>query len=255
MKKFIALIVCLLPVLVFAVSEEGGVCTAVADDGRVLQWGCVDATPAPPPPPPVEPPPVPVVNDWAVFNPADPSRLEVYWQDGTYTAHLKQDPDPQQTLWYADSEGRMDSQRLSGDFTMTLRGVSMDVIGRYQGEYQFVGLIVRVSPGNYEFAVFGNRGGNLNTIESKVTRNYYSRQSDIGNNAIPGGVVDLRVVRVGSQIDFYYSTGGEWILLPHNNLYATRLNTTADVDVGIITYGYSWPDEFVATVESVEVIQ
>lgn len=235
--------------LLLAITFSDGVCTDTTEDGITVQWACTEVLPSNPPPP-LAPPPQ---TGWRVYNPTP--RLDVTWTDGSYYAVLTGDPSPQQTLWYNASEGQMDYLELSGDFTVTVRNVGIDYRTGGQWEYQFCGLNVWASPGNYEFAVVGKRGQTDNTIEYKVTNNSSSRQGDIGANRLPTYKADLRVTRSGSSVVFEWSQPGaeSWQALPHDSLYAQRVSFPDVVRVGLITYGYSWPDEFACSADSVEV--
>lgn len=235
--------------LLLAITFVDGVCTDTADDGTIVEWACTEVVQTPPP---VTPPQAPTNNNWQIYN--DTSRLDVTWTAGSYYAVLSGDPNPQQTLWYNGNEGRMDFLELNGDFSVTVRNVGLDYRTGGQWEYQFCGVIVWDSPGNYEFAVAGKRGQTDNTIEYKITRNSSSRQADIGS-VLPTGKADIRVSRVGSVVTFEWSQPGaeSWTTLPHNNLYAQRVPFGGSVRVGLITYGYSWPDEFAGSADSVEV--
>ncbi|HMR01234.1 MAG TPA: hypothetical protein PKA32_02480, partial [Candidatus Gracilibacteria bacterium] len=193
---------------------------------------------------------------WDTYNAADPSRLEITQNGGRYYADLKGDADPQQTLWYNGNEGRMDYQTFTGDFEFIVRNIGLDSFSGSSWEYQLCGLSVWQSPLNYEFAVIGNRGETYSTLEYKITNAGSSTQNDIGANSFPTGKGDLRVVRSGSNVDFYYKqpSASSWTLIDHDSLFANRINFgTGAVRVGLITYGFSYPDPFICTADQVEI--
>lgn len=144
------------------------------------------------------------------------------------------------TLWWVGDEGRMDYVTVSGDFDIRALNVGLKS-GSDANDFQFCGLICWVSALNYEFGVAGNRGGTGNTIEYKSTLAGSSNQGDIGANAITGGQCDLRVVRSGSTVTFYWrqvgASEGSWTALPHSG-FSRPSYGTGPVRVGLVTYGY-----------------
>lgn len=160
------------------------------------------------------------------------------------------------TLWWLGDEGRMDYATYTGDFDVRAYNVGLKS-GSDVNDFQFCGLAAWIDPLDYEFAVAGNRGGTGQTIEYKSTVNGSSNQNDIGANAITGGQCDLRVVRVGSAVTFYWrqvgAGEGAWTSLPHSS-FSRPTYGTGPVRVGLITYGYLTVSAFTGGCDMVEAV-
>lgn len=177
--------------------------------------------------------------------------------DGVYSASIGAGLHDE-TTWYNADEGRLDYVTLTGDFDIRAHNIGL-TSGATPGDYQFCGLLVWLSSGNWEFAVAGNRAATTSTIEYKSTLSNSSTQNDIGTNAITNHMCDLRAVRTGSTVSFYYRQVGEgegdWLLLPHASLSHRVAFGAGAVRVGIITYSFSGVAAFTSSCDSVQVAE
>lgn len=199
-------------------------------------------------------------NLWDTYEGQDTSGLLTISQTGGRYTGAHSSGDAADTEWFNGDEGRLDYVTFTGDFEFIARGIGLAASPTPdEGDFQFCGILVRLSAGNWEFAVAGNRASNDgNTIEYKTTQSSSSTQNDIGQDAIWNYKADLRVVRSGSDVDFYYqdpsNTTDSWTLLDHDGLGAGRVNFgTGAVQVGLITYGFATVAAFTGECDQVEI--
>lgn len=193
---------------------------------------------------------------WNTYNPSEPA-ITVTRTGGHYNGAVT-GAGQSDTTWFDGDEGQLHYQTFTGDFEVIYRNIGI-LSGSDPGtEFQFVCLVVWLSANNWEFAGAGNRGSvATNTIEYKSTVASSSAQNDIGTDAITNDKCDMRVTRVGSTVNFYYQQPGtspdSWTLLPHSSLSHRVSFGTGAVRVGIATYGFSFPTDFVGTCDQVEI--
>lgn len=195
-------------------------------------------------------------SKWNTYNGSEPAISVAQANnryEGTVTSAGATD-----TTWFDADEGRMDYVTFNGDFEFIARNIGLRS-GSDTASFQFCGIICWLSANNWEFAVAGNRE-NLasNTSEFKVTIASNSEQDDIGTNAITNDRCDLRITRVGSSVNFYWQQPGtspdSWTLFDHDGLTGGRVSFgTGDVRVGIVTYGYNSPTDFVGSCDQIEI--
>lgn len=195
-------------------------------------------------------------NKWNTYQAAEPA-ISVAQANNRYEGTVS-GAGATDTTWFQGDEGRMDYVTFNGDFDFIARNIGLRS-GSTVNEFQFCGIIGWLSANNWEFAVAGNRGTIAsNTCEYKVTITSTSNQNDIGNNAITNDRCDLRVTRSGSTVTFYYQQAGtspdSWTSFDHDGLAGGRVSFgTGDMRVGLITYGYDTPVDFVGSCDQVEI--
>lgn len=184
----------------------------------------------------------------------NPTGLSVALVNDRYTAAFT-GGDAGDTTWFNADTGRYDAVALTGDGEFIAYNVGIDT-GSNPGQFQLCGVGVFVDPLNYGFAVVGNRAGPGHTVECKYTIAGSSYVNDSGANSVPTDKADIRVVRTGGSLTFYYRLVGDvdWILLPHAALAAQLDVGTGVVYVGLVTYGYAYPDPFTASCDQFEVV-
>jgi hypothetical protein len=176
--------------------------------------------------------------------------------DGVYSADIGEGSVDQTnaapTSWFDTLQGRLDYLTLTGDFDIQANNIGL-ATGATVDEYQFCGLMAWESDGNYQFAVAGNRGSTVSTIEYKSTVAFSSNQNDIGINAISNYRCDLRITRVGSLITFYFRQvgGTTWTTLPHSSLFNYVSLGAGPLRIGLVTYGWTYVPSFTTECTSV----
>lgn len=194
---------------------------------------------------------------WNVYNPSEPA-ISVAQANGRYEGTVTSAGETD-TTWFNSDEGQMHYVTFTGDFEMIARNIGLRSGSDPGTEYQFCGLGGWLSATNSEFAVCGNRGTDAtNTIEYKVTISGSSNQDDLGTNAITNDRCDLRITRVGSTVTFYFQQTGtspdSWTSIDHDGLPGSRVSFgTGAMRVGIITYGFSFPTDFVGSCDQIEI--
>ncbi|RYZ91826.1 MAG: hypothetical protein EOO68_23525 [Moraxellaceae bacterium] len=122
---------------------------------------------------------------------------------------------------------------------------------------------------NSAHVVVGQRGGTHNTIEGKQTFNAGSQQDDIGNQAVPNGRADIRIVgNANRTLTVYWQphnagTPDNWIAYdaPGSGRTPGQLNGQTpnwgnSVYIGLITYAYGYAGvPFSGIVDSLEILQ
>ena len=196
-------------------------------------------------------------NKWNVYDPDSETALSVSQNDGQYQGVVTGAGNTD-TTWFDTDEGVLHYVTMTGDFEMIARNIGI-LSGSDPGtEFQFAGLMVWLSAGNYEFTVVGNRGTDAtNTHENKATVSSSSAQNDEGTNSAWSDRSDLRVTRVGSTVTFYRQQPGtspdSWATNDHASLSQRVSFGTGAVRVGLITYGFSFPTNFTSACDQVEI--
>lgn len=189
--------------------------------------------------------------------------IEVTVTGGRYRAELK-DNSSNQTLWFNSSQGRADGVLVTGDFEAIALNVGIGTIADSQtcpsgsgNPILFAGLNVHSSTWsdlNSAHLVAGHRNGDATfTIEGKNTVNSSSTVNDLDNNAAPNCRMDVRVVRTGSTLTWFYRLPGDstWIAY---TMPGTQFTLTPSVYVSLITYAQnSTGVPFVGTADSFEI--
>lgn len=178
------------------------------------------------------------------------------------------------TLHFNEEQGRLDAKLLEFPFEFVARNIGIGTVEDSQigptpdnAPYIFSGVQVHVEDFNSinsSHVVVGHRGNTGFTIEGKNTLNGDSSVNDIGENTVPSGRADIRIVgnedrtltvywqlpTVNQQTDtdswtLYRSTG---------NLPGTPPNYGDSVYVGLITYAYgSTGVPFVGTCDAIQI--
>ena len=194
---------------------------------------------------------------WDTYDPDSETALTVTQSGGKYNGSVS-GAGELDTTWLGVDEGVMHSVQLTGNIDFIGRNAGLDSGSDPGFEYQFCGLIIWLSAGNYEFIVPGNRGTiATNTIEYKSTLASSSTQNDIGTDAIWNDKADLRIRRIGSTVTFWYQQPGtspdNWIEIPMSSLSHRVDFGTGTVRCGMITYGFSFPTNFTGTIDQIEI--
>ena len=193
-------------------------------------------------------------NLWDTLNASD---ISVTQSGGRYVGDVAAGSG-NDSLWFHASEGRLDYVTITGDFDFISRGHQI-LTGNDAGDVQFSGVIVRLSSGNWEFIVAGNRTtAATNTIELKSTTSGTSNVDDLGDDVVLSGIYDLRARRVGSAVDFFYQDNAEspdnWTMVDHDGLPGARVSFgTGAVQIGITTYGQNLGPTFTCGIDQVEI--
>lgn len=191
---------------------------------------------------------------WDTFQ---PSAVSIIQSGGRYVASIPAG-NADGTTWFNGSEGRLDYQTFTGDFEVIARNIGIE--GSINpNDFQFCGLCVRASAGNYEFNVVGERGTDgSNTLEYKSTVGFSSTQNDLVDNTAVNHKLDLRVTRQGSTVRFWYqdptNTTDNWLETPMSNLSQRTSFGTGAVQVGILTYGFAFVDAFQGVCDQYEIV-
>lgn len=175
----------------------------------------------------------------------DDADIEVTQTSGRYRAHLK-DNSSNQTLWFNSSQGRADGILISGDFEAIAYNIGIGTVADSQAAptgssstILFCGLNVHSSTQsaqNYAHLVAGHRNGDATyTVEGKNTISGSSSVNDIGDDAAPDCRVDMRVVRSGSTLSWYYRLPGDSTWISYT-MPGSQFTLTSSVYVNLITY-------------------
>ena len=192
---------------------------------------------------------------------------------GRYTAELLSN-DNDVTLHYNTSQGRFDGVLATFPFTAIVRNVGVaplgqpDVAHEVQYAYNFAGIQIHNSDFNNlnsAHVVVGMRSGTTTTIEGKLTRDGVSTPTDIGQNQLPKGRADIRVVGAANgTLTVYWqqpnltgnSNNDNWI--PYDgtgNLPGALPVWGQSVYIGLITYAYGTSGvPFMGLADSLEII-
>jgi len=192
---------------------------------------------------------------------------------GRYTAELLNN-DNDVTLHYNTSQGRFDGVLATFPFTAIVRNVGVaplgqpDVAHEVQYAYNFAGIQIHNSDFNNlnsAHVVVGMRSGTTTTIEGKLTRDGVSTPTDIGQNQLPKGRADIRVVgATNGTLTVYWqqpnltgnSNNDNWI--PYNgtgNLPGELPVWGQSVYIGLITYAAGTSGvPFMGLADSLEII-
>ncbi|TRY31404.1 hypothetical protein [Aliiglaciecola sp. M165] len=201
---------------------------------------------------------------------------------GRYEARLLNN-DGDRTLFYHSDQGRLDFvEGFKFPFEVILRNVGTAPLDNplsphnpARGAYNFVGVQIHhpsFENVNSAHLVVGHRGEVQNTIEGKLTSDGISRTTDAGENILPNGRADLRLVgSLDGTLSAYWQlpnlSGNEnldrWNLYNQNGDLAYQdassgptWGVDGEVSIGIITYAYSTAGlPFMGIVDSIKVIQ
>ncbi|AUP77791.1 hypothetical protein [Flavivirga eckloniae] len=192
---------------------------------------------------------------------------------GRYRAALTDNTD-NKTLHYNQDQGRLDAKLVTFPFEFIARNIGIGTIADSQiaptsdnNPYNFCGVQVHVEDFNSinsSHVVVGHRGSTGFTIEGKNTLNGDSSVNDIGENTVPEGRADIRIVGNNDKTLTVYwqrpnltgnSSSDDWTLYNDNGLLPGTAPTYGDnVYVGLITYAfYSTGVPFVGTCDSIEI--
>ncbi|MDO5981151.1 hypothetical protein [Flavivirga spongiicola] len=198
----------------------------------------------------------------------DVSRLS-----GRYRAALTDNSD-NKTLHFNQEQGRLDAKLVAFPFEFIARNIGIGTIENSQiaptsenNPYNFAGVQVHVEDFNSinsSHVVVGHRGATGFTIEGKNTLNGDSSVNDIGENTVPEGRADIRIVgNKNKTITVYWqlpnltghSASDNWTAYNGTgNLPGTAPTYGDNVYVGLITYAfYTTGVPFVGTCDAIEI--
>lgn len=178
------------------------------------------------------------------------------------------------TLHFNEEQGRLDAKLLEFPFEFIARNIGIGTVEDSQtaptsdnGPYIFSGVQVHVEDFNSinsSHVVVGHRGSAGFTIEGKNTLNGDSSVNDIGENTVPSGRADIRIVgnedrtltvfwqlpNMNYQID-----SDSWTLYKGTgNLPGTPPDYGDSVYVGLITYAFgSTGIPFAGTCDTIQI--
>jgi len=179
------------------------------------------------------------------------------------------------TLHFNEDQGRLDAKLLEFPFEFIARNIGIGTVEDSQtaptsanGPYIFSGVQVHVEDFNSinsSHVVVGHRGPNGFTIEGKNTLDGNSSVNDIGENTVPSGRADIRIVgnedktlTVHWQLpNLNHQTDSDsWTLYRDTgNLPGTAPNYGDSVYVGLITYAFgSTGVPFVGTCDAIQIV-
>ncbi|MDD7887380.1 hypothetical protein [Flavivirga sp. 57AJ16] len=202
-----------------------------------------------------------------------PSLPDVSRVSDRYRAVLTDNSD-NKTLHFNQDQGRLDAKLVAFPFEFIARNIGIGTIDDSQiaptsenDPYNFAGVQVHVEDFNSinsSHVVVGHRGSTAFTIEGKNTLNGDSSVNDIGENTVPEGRADIRIVgNENKTITVYWqlpnltsnSTSDNWTLYNGTgNLPGTAPTYGDTVYVGLITYAfYTTGVPFVGTCDSIEI--
>lgn len=200
---------------------------------------------------------------------------DVSMAQGRYRAVLM-DNSNNKTLHFNESQGRLDAKLISFPFEFIARNIGIGTTEDSQiaptsenNPYNFAGIQVHVEDFNSinsSHVVIGHRGSTGFTIEGKNTLNGDSSVNDIGENMVPEGRADIRIIGDENRTLTVYwqrpnltgnTTSDNWIFYNGNGLLPGTAPTYGDnVYVGLITYAfYDTGVPFVGTCDSIEIIK
>lgn len=178
------------------------------------------------------------------------------------------------TLHFNEEQGRLDAKLLEFPFEFVARNIGIGTIADSQigptpdnSPYIFSGVQVHVEDFNSinsSHVVVGHRGPTGFTIEGKNTLNGDSSVNDIGENTVPNGRADIRIVgNANNTLTVYWqlpninyqTTTDSWSLYNSTgNLPGTPPNYGDSVYVGLITYAFgSTGIPFVGTCDAIQI--
>lgn len=178
------------------------------------------------------------------------------------------------TLHFNEVQGRLDAKLLKFPFEFIARNIGIGTVEDSQtaptsdnGPYNFSGVQVHVEDFNSinsSHVVVGHRGSTGFTIEGKNTVNGDSSVNDIGENTVPSGRADIRIVgNSDNTLTVYwqvpnmnYQTDSDsWTLYRDSgNLPGTAPTYGDSVYVGLITYAFgSTGVPFVGTCDAIQI--
>lgn len=192
------------------------------------------------------------LTDWSTINAASLPGVE---QTGGYYRAPVPSHSGTTTTHFNTDYGRLDYRLVEFPFEAIANGVRIADISdpettvSFTSEYAFCGLQIQNDPSSptdaYQHAVVGRRGPNTgsaggNTLERKTTTSGSSTQNDIGPDAVPGLIVDIRVVGTAgtpNTIEWYYRIAGDtaWTAL---TMPGTEPSWDNEIAFGLVTYAY-----------------
>ncbi|MFK7812788.1 MAG: hypothetical protein AB8B59_09860 [Maribacter sp.] len=193
--------------------------------------------------------------------------------DGRYRAELTNNSS-NVTLHFNQEQGRIDAKLVTFPFEFIARNIGIGTLEDSQSAptssnnpFSFAGIQVHVEDFNSinsSHVVVGHRGSTGFTIEGKNTPNGNSAVNDIGENMVPDGRADIRVVgnedrtlTVYWQLPNlnYQADADNWTLYRGaGNLPGSTPDYGASVYVGLITYAYgSQGVPFVGTCDAIQI--
>lgn len=198
---------------------------------------------------------------------------DVFRADGRYRANLV-DNTNNLTLHFNEDQGRLDAKLVSFPFEFIARNIGIGTQDDSQtaptdanDPYNFAGVQVHVtelSSPNSSHVVVGHRGPTGFTIEGKNTVNGSSSVNDIGENTVPLGRADIRIVgNEDRSLTIYWqqpnlnfgTTPDDWTLYNGTGeLPGTTPDYDAEVYVGLITYAFGQTGvPFVGTCDAIDI--
>lgn len=193
---------------------------------------------------------------------------------GRYTAILE-DNTNNVTLHFHEDQGRIDAKLISFPFEFIARNIGIGTLEDSQiaptaanNPFIFSGIQVHdidFNSINSSHVVLGHRGGTGFTIEGKNTVNGQSSVNDIGQNTIPNGRGDIRIVgNEDNTLTVYWqtpnleyaTTDDTWALYRDSgNLPGTSPVYDSEVYIGLITYAYGTKGvPFVGTCDAIQIM-
>ena len=197
---------------------------------------------------------------------------------GRYTAWVNNN-DNNRTLFYHANQGRLDGTIVRFPFEAVLRNVGIAPPNSPEqahqtnnsSAYNFIGLHIHhvdFNNINSTHLVVGQRGSTINTIEGKKTLDARSSVNDVGNDILPNGRADIRLVMDENGHVLAYWQLPNLTGDPANDSWTPYLGTGElpgpdpdwgdgnEVIVGIITYAYySNGLPFWGVADSLEIIE
>jgi len=179
------------------------------------------------------------------------------------------------TLHFNEEQGRLDAKLLEFPFEFIARNIGIGTVEDSQtaptsvnDPYNFSGVQVHVEDFNSinsSHVVVGHRGPTGFTIEGKNTVDGDSSVNDIGENTVPSGRADIRIVgNEDNSLTVYWqlpnlnhqTDSDSWELYKGTgNLPGTAPNYGDSVYVGLITYAFgSTGVPFVGTCDAIQIV-
>lgn len=198
---------------------------------------------------------------------------EVGRVDGRYKAVVTNNTN-NVTLHFNQDQGRLDAKSVSFPFEFIARNIGIGTLEDSQSApsssnnpYNFSGVQVHVADFNSinsSHVVVGHRGGTAFTIEGKNTLNGDSSVNDIGENTVPLGRADLRIVGNTDRtltvywqvpnLDFENSTDNWTLYNSTGMLPGTAPDFGETVYIGLITYAFNNTGiPFVGTCDAIQI--
>lgn len=192
---------------------------------------------------------------------------------GRYKAVLDNN-DNNITLHFHGAQGRIDAKLVTFPFEFIARNIGIGTLEDSQiaptsdnNPYIFSGIQVHdkdLEARNSSHVVLGHRGGTGFTIEGKNTVDGQSSVNDIGQNTIPDGRGDIRIVgNEDKSLTIYWqtpnleyiNTDDDWTLYKGSgNLPGATPAYGEEVYIGLITYAYGQKGvPFVGTCDAIQI--